>query len=99
MSQYTKIFCGADSGVHGLRRMFSGQNVELMRVVNDVYRKFEGFDRIKEAYYEYLMEEGEKLIAKFKGVTGEQALRSVDEIHEFYRSHITTLTRGFNKRN
>jgi hypothetical protein len=78
VTEYTKIFCGAESAVDGLRKMFSGQNVDLMRVVNDVYRKFEGFDRIKEAYYEYLMEEGEKVIGKFKGVSGEQALGVVD---------------------
>jgi hypothetical protein len=40
-----------------------------MKVVNGVYGKFEGFDRIKQAYYEYLLEEGVKIIERLKGTS------------------------------
>ncbi len=55
VKQFTAVFCGEGSREHGLRKMFEEENVDFMRVVNAVYGRFEGFDRIKQAYYEYLL--------------------------------------------
>ena len=69
VKQFTGVFCGEGSQEHGLRKMFGEGNVEFMKVVGAVYGRFEGFGRIKEGYYEYLLVEGDKIIEKFKGST------------------------------
>jgi len=50
-----------------------------MKVVYEVYRRFEGFDKIKEAYYEFLLEQGEEVLSKFNKLQGnEQSLPIID---------------------
>ena len=66
VNQFTEVFCGPQTCVHGLRKMFETRNVDFMKVVNEIYTRFEGFDRIKQAYYDYVLEEGENVINKYK---------------------------------
>lgn len=51
VESYTESFIA-----NGLKRMFISKSVDTMRVVYQLYRRFEGLERIRKAYYDLLIE-------------------------------------------
>ena len=68
---------------------------QLLNLVVSIYSKFEGFDKIKQKYYDYLQAEGANLI-KNSVVVKDEAL-IIKDIALFLEKHLRVLTQGFHK--